>query len=273
MGSDANEDIPVYNKIPTFNDIKIEPFDITKRYTKPHKHNKYLEIAYFTQGSGFHFLDLNPLEIKPPIVFLIHKNQVHHWSIDSLPEGYVIIIKESFLDNILDKSIHMQLIELKALQEIAIDKNDKVIDILFKALHLEMKAQIINQEVIEGCLKALLSKVISHSSSSKEKNNSLEQGFIQLLSEELNNNVDFYARKLNTSAQNLNAVCQKTFHKTASTVITEHLIQEIKRQLLYTSKNISNIAYDLNFNDNSNFTKFFKRHTKLTPLQFRKTSS
>ncbi|MEO9894382.1 helix-turn-helix transcriptional regulator [Aurantibacter sp.] len=272
MSGDFNDDIPVYNKIANYNDLKVEPFDVNKRYTKPHKHNKYLELAYFTKGSGFHYVDEEALAVTPPILFLIHKNQVHHWHIDAIPEGYVIIIKASFLDNVLDKSIQMQLIELKALQKVVIADNDEVINILFKALCLEMKATNINQEVVESCLKALLSKIIAVSNITKDQNNTLEHGFMELLSEDLNNSVDYYANKLNTSAQNLNAVCQKIFDKTASGVITEHLVKEIKRQLLYTSKNISSIAYDLNFKDNSNFTKFFKRHTQLTPLQFRKAS-
>ncbi|MRI01618.1 helix-turn-helix domain-containing protein [Kriegella sp. EG-1] len=270
MNEDFNNDIPVYNKIATYNDIKVEPFDVNKRYTKPHKHHKYLELAYFTKGSGFHYVDEEALEVAPPVLFLIHKNQVHHWHITSLPEGYVIIIKASFLDNVLDKSIHMQLMELKAVQKVILADNDTIVNLLFEALCLEMKATKINQEVVESCLKALLSKIIAISNITKDQNSTLERNFMELLSEDLNNSVDYYANKLNTSAQNLNAVCQKVFDKTASNVITEHVIKEIKRQLLYTSKNVSNIAYDLHFKDNSNFTKFFKRHTQLTPLQFRK---
>ena len=268
-----DDQILTYNKITAFNDIKVEPFDVTKRYTKPHKHNKYLELVFFLKGSGFHYLDSHPFEIKPPQAFIIHKDQVHHWHIDTVPQGYVVIIKESFLENILNPSIRVQLNQLKDLEKIDVDKNDRTLPLLFEALCLEMKQKRINnQEVVESILNAVLSK-LNHFSNQKAaaNNHSIEQKFLQLLSDTLINKVAFYAKKLHTSSQNLNAICQKSFKKSASEVIAEFIVREVKRQLLYSSKNISDIAFDLGFKDTSNFTKFFKRHTHQTPLQFRKS--
>lgn len=264
--------ILTYNKITALSDIKIEPFDVSKRYTKPHKHNKYLELVYFTKGSGFHYLDSHPFEIKPPMVFLIHKHQVHHWSIDSVPEGFVIIIKESFLERISDNAIRFQLNTLKDLWEIHISEKDESLPLLFEALCLEMKRTELNEEFIESVLKAVLSKIISYSKHRIIATHStVEQRFLELLAENLKNNVSFYADQLHTTSQNLNSICQKSFQKTASEVIAEFIIKEVKRQLLYTTKNVSEIAFDLDFKDTSNFTKFFKRHTGITPLHFKKS--
>ncbi|WMI64945.1 helix-turn-helix transcriptional regulator [Aestuariibaculum sp. YM273] len=263
-------DIRIKDKIPASDFLKIEVFDVNKRYTKPHKHNKYLELVYFTEGSGFHYLDTTPFEIQPPVAFLIHQNQVHHWHINTIPKGYVIIIKERFLETVLDASIPLLLSKLSSFDDISLPQNP-IIDALFQALCLEMKNQIPENDVIEGGLKALFSKLLSYTNQHvKTAADGIETKFIQLLSETLRNNVGHYAVALNTSAQNLNNICQKAFQKSASDIIADHLIKEIKRQLLYTSKNISDIAYSLEFKDTSNFTKFFKRHTGSTPLQFRK---
>lgn len=267
------EHIQVKQKIASNAHIKIEHFDANKRYTKPHKHNKYLELVFFTAGSGFHFLDLIPLEIKPPITFLIHKNQVHHWHITTPPKGFVMIIKESFLEHISDTTIRVKLQALQNFDKIDVDQNDHVLPLLFEALCLEMKQTQINFEVIESGLKAMLSKLINYSKLKKSSNAVyIEQDFLELLSTTLKNNVAFYAYSLHTSAQNLNAICQKSFQKSASEVIAEFIIKEIKRQLRYTSRTISDIAYELDFKDTSNFSKFFKRHTHLTPSAFRKTT-
>ncbi|NJX14264.1 helix-turn-helix domain-containing protein [Tamlana crocina] len=266
-----SDQILTYNKITSVSDIKIEPFDVAKRYTKPHKHNKYLELVFFTKGSGFHYLDAQPYEIKPPIAFLIHNDQVHHWSIDSVPEGFVIIIKESFLERITDNAVRFQLSLLKDLELINIDEKDQALPLLFEALCLEMKRAQVNQEFLESALKAVLSKLIGYSKHKISINKtSVEHMFLELLSQNLKNNVTFYAKQLHTTSQNLNAVCQKSFQKSASDVIAEFIIKEVKRQLLYTTKNISDIAFDLGFKDTSNFTKFFKRHTGMTPLNFKK---
>ncbi|PQJ74346.1 AraC family transcriptional regulator [Polaribacter gangjinensis] len=268
-----HKEIEIKNKISFENTIKIAPFDVAKRYTKPHVHNKYLEIVFFSKGSGFHYLDSKPFEITTPILFFIHKNQVHHWEIDSIPEGFVFIIKESFLENLVDNTILFQLQKIKTLNEVHIDENDEIIPSLFKMLTSEMKQHPVNFEVIESGIKAILSKIIQYSQTVLTVSQpSIEQQFLQLLSENLVNNVAFYAEKLHTSSQNLNAICQKSFQKSASEVVADWIVKEIKRKLLYTSKNISDIAFDLNFKDTSNFTKFFKRHTKTTPLQFKKTA-
>ena len=266
-----NEVIPIKNKIPDQLFIKVEVFDVNKRFTKPHKHNKYLELVFFTKGSGYHFLDNKPMEINPPIAFLIHKNQVHHWHIDTIPEGYVMIIKEAFLESIADSALHLQLAALKELAHINTPNHEQVLPLLFNALCLELKLPQVNKVVIESTLKALLSKLISYSKAYIDTNNSpIEYQFLKLLSEHLKNSVAYYANQLNTTPQNLNAICQKAFKKTASEVIADFIVKDAKRQLSYTNKSISTIAFELDFKDPSNFTKFFKRHTKLTPLQYKK---
>jgi AraC-like DNA-binding protein len=266
-----NDSIRTYNKIASEVGIKIEPFDVTKRYTKPHKHNKYLEIIYFVKGSGFHHLDMTSHSIEPPLLFLVKRDEVHHWEITTKPKGYVIIIKESFLQKTLDKYINAQLIRLNNSQKIRVEEHDKALKALFKALCWEMKQVPLNQEAVEGGLKAILSKMVLYASAQGGESTDKTSQFVKLLSQKLKNNVAFYAETLNTTSQNLNAICNKVFGKTASEVIAEHIIREVKRQLLYTNKSISDIAYDLEFKDTSHFTKYFKRYTHTTPLQYKKS--
>ncbi len=125
--------IYTYTKIESTADIKIEHFDVTKRYTKPHRHNKYLELVYFSKGSGLHYMDLKSYGIEPPVLFLIKKDEVHHWEIDTMPVGFVIIIKEGFLEKTVDKKINMQLQKLSLKRRIALQTDD-IIDNLFTIL-------------------------------------------------------------------------------------------------------------------------------------------
>lgn len=266
-----NKAIAVYTKIPSVTDIKIEPFDVNKRYTQPHRHNKYIELVYFKEGSGFHYMDSVCYDIKPPVVFLISNNEVHHWEINTVPEGYVIIVKEDFLEKTIDKHINQQLFRLNKEPMIAIQP-DASIDMLFKILCTEMKQESIQKEVIEGSLKALFAKIIGYSNRTESTTNiDKSLHFEKLLKQELRNDVSFYADLMNISTQNLNVICKKNFSKTASQVIAAHIIQEAKRQLLYTDVSISEIAYSLDFNDVSHFVKYFKRHTGSTPLSFKQT--
>lgn len=264
--------ITTYDKAVAVTDIKIEPFDVNKRYTQPHRHNKYLELVYFTKGSGYHHMDLNSYEIEPPVVFLVRKEEVHHWEITTVPKGYVIIIKEGFLEKTLDKHINTQLVKIGEHQKINIQKKDKTINMLFKGLSKEIKEENTPIEVIEGMLKSLLAKILNYANDTHKTEWLVEDKvsqFVDLLGENLKNNVAFYAEQLNVSTQNLNQLCKKKQGKTASQLIAFYMVQEIKRLLKYTDKSVGEIAYSLSFKDVSHFVKYFKRHTGLTPIQFK----
>ncbi|MGJ8743118.1 helix-turn-helix domain-containing protein [Polaribacter sp.] len=263
-----NNTIDIYNKIEEYKDIKVEKFDVNKRYTKPHKHNKYLEIVYFIKGSGYHHVDLKSYKIKPSTVFVIKKDEVHHWEITTKPKGYVIIIKEDFLEKTLDKYLNYQLFKLQHTSKITLTKKEVTLKALFKALTSEKKQSNVNKEVIEGGLKGVFSKLLEDASVKKIESTDLVVLFTNVLSHTLKNNVNFYAESLNTTPQNLNAICRKEYNKSASDIIGDHIIKEVKRRLLYTNETISDVAYGLDFKDASHFTKYFKGYTGETPKNF-----
>lgn len=123
-------------------------------------------------------------------------------------------------------------------------------------------------------LKTLLAKMLQESdfvSTFIPPAETWHQKLRQLLAQEksLKNKVSHYADILNTSPQNLNASCRKESNRTAAEVLSEFIINEAKRLLLYTTLNISEISFKLNFSDNSHFTKYFKRYAGQTPTEFR----
>ncbi|WP_445737521.1 helix-turn-helix domain-containing protein [Mariniflexile sp.] len=263
--------INTYDKASLIDDIKIVPFDVSKRYTKPHRHNKYLEIIYFTKGEGFHHVDSISYQIKPYIFFVVNREEVHNWEINTLPKGYVIIIKERFLDKTLDKYINIQLNKLRTLQKIELPNKDASINALFKVLCKEMEQPKPQAEFVEGVLKALLVKMMNYSYENTSNDNAGKiTGFMELLIEKPRNNVAFYANALSLSSQNLNQLCRKQFNRTASQIIAIEVLKEVKRLILFTDNSISEIAFKLDFKDVSHFVKYFKRHTGYTPLQFKK---
>lgn len=81
--------------------------------------------------------------------------------------------------------------------------------------------------------------------------------------------VAFYAERLNLSPQHLSTVIRQVSHQTVSDVIAEMVIIDAKAQLKSTQLKIKEIAASLNFPNLSYFGKYFKRHTGMSPQEYR----
>lgn len=93
----------------------------------------------------------------------------------------------------------------------------------------------------------------------------LQQNFRQ------HRSVGFYADKLFISAKYLSLIIKEATGRTATEWIDHFVILEAKNLLRYSGRNIQQIAYDLNFHNQSAFGKYFKHLTGLSPSEFRKT--
>jgi len=80
-----------------------------------------------------------------------------------------------------------------------------------------------------------------------------------------------YAELLYITPNHLNALCQDLLGKTAGELIRERVLLEAKRMLTNADLSVTQIAYELNFQDNSYFNRFFKKYTGITPDDFRKS--
>lgn len=83
-----------------------------------------------------------------------------------------------------------------------------------------------------------------------------------------NRDVSFFAGRLNVSQKRLNGVCKRMYGCTTKQLIQERLVLEIKRELRLGLKSMKEIAFDLGFSEQAYFTRFFKRHTSLSPGEF-----
>lgn len=80
-----------------------------------------------------------------------------------------------------------------------------------------------------------------------------------------------YANLLHISPNALAKVVKSTYNKTLSALISERIIIEAKRELYLTNKTVDEIALELGYNDPFYFSRFFKKHTDISPSTYRKT--
>ncbi|MBI5370786.1 MAG: AraC family transcriptional regulator [Sphingobacteriales bacterium] len=92
----------------------------------------------------------------------------------------------------------------------------------------------------------------------------LETGFTR------NKSVGFYADSLHISEKRLGQASTKILGKHPKEMIDDRVLLEAKRMLVYSHQSAKEIGFALGFEEPTNFIKYFRRHTGLTPLAFRK---
>jgi len=78
-----------------------------------------------------------------------------------------------------------------------------------------------------------------------------------------------YADMLNISTKALSKITKVHFNKTLTDLISERIIIEAKRELYLTHKPVKEIAYELGYDDEYYFSRFFKTNTDISPQTYR----
>lgn len=81
--------------------------------------------------------------------------------------------------------------------------------------------------------------------------------------------VIFYADLLHLSAGYLSTIIKKYSGKSAAEWIDDYVILEAKALLRSTNMTIQQVSYELNFPSQSFFGKYFKRHTGMSPKEYK----
>jgi AraC family transcriptional regulator, transcriptional activator of pobA len=80
-----------------------------------------------------------------------------------------------------------------------------------------------------------------------------------------------YSDLLNISPKSLAKITKTHFNKTLTDLIAERIIIEAKRELFLTSRSVKEIAYDLGYDDEHYFSRFFKKNVDISPQLYRET--
>ena len=84
--------------------------------------------------------------------------------------------------------------------------------------------------------------------------------------------VCFYAEKLSITPKYLNTISKLVTGHNAKSLIDHYVILKLKVELSGSDSTMKQIAWDFNFSDASFFTRYFKLHTGVTPLAYRKAN-
>jgi AraC-like DNA-binding protein len=265
--------------------FQVEVFDAKRHFSVkyPHRHD-FFEVLYLNRGSGFHVIDGNKYEIKPPCIFFMSPGQAHKLELSNDIEGYIFLFNADFY--LLNRRNQNSLIEFPFFYTIHQDNppllltNPDDIQFLETLFRQSISEADLSGEYKLEMLCSLLDLILTFCAARYHENEPLSQRnkgqilvkqFFHLLEENYARNLSItqYAEMLGITGNHLTQTVKLLTGKTSSQMIKAKQLLEIKRLLVHTNLTVSEIANQLNFEDQSYFTKFFKRETGVTPLQFR----
>lgn len=262
--------------------IRLESLEKYAQKGVPHVLS-YYDITLITEGSGSFQLNGKAFTLTPGLILFSSPGQVRYWDIETMPQGFVIIFEESFLNTFLNNPQFIR--ELKYFQAnrsepsllLTDDETTYLVD-LCKTIEREIDAyNEFNKQILRALLLQALVwlnrkyAAVFPQQESAEYNRHVQQ-FVTLVESHFQqeHSPSFYAYNLNITPGHLNDLCQRYLCKSAKQCIQERVFQEAERLVRYTSMSIDEIASSLNFNDTSYFVKRFKSLTGKTPLTLRK---
>ena len=266
--------IDIKNKLDEGSTLKVSRFKEHIKKTKPHKHDKYFELIFLSEGEGFHCIESEKFMVSVPDFYFLKPGQLHYWQFTSIPKGFVILFNDNEFNAVKENLLIDLIRELTDTTRLKIQP-DKYPTYLLEEIYNEFQLNTpYSKGIIHGLLKALFGKLLQIKEDNPDNQTqpqSIYERFMMLLVKECPqlHKVNEFADLLHITPQNLNTICRKQAGKSASEIITIQLLLEAKRYILHTNNTINEIAEILFFSDPSNFIKFFRKHENVTPIQFR----
>jgi AraC-like DNA-binding protein len=249
---------------------------------KAHRHDFYATIL-FTKGSGVHEIDFQKYDVSAGSLFFMSPGQIHSWELSKDIEGYLFFCLQDFYE------MHYVNQKLRNFpffgsvnfpRKLQLNKDELKENIsLMQQLQKEYQSQNVMKD---GLMLSLMSQIFILSTRQFSKDfdtlassASLSyfkhyQEFETVVEQYFTNekSITFYASLLNITSKHLNRITQTVVHKTATDVITERVILEAKRMLMYLDESLGEIAFRLGYEEYSYFVRVFRKTSGMTPTQF-----
>lgn len=244
-----------------------------------HRHDFFF-VLFLEKGKGEHSIDFINYPVGDYSVFFMRPGQVHQLTLKQGSKGFLMQFNRGFytpqetpVNFVLRKVSHKNHCPL------SVEKFNKLLLQLSFILEEYSQKQDHYKDVIKASLEVLFIELVRQSSNPKKiandgtnySQNHLED-FLELLQKHIvtHKQVTQYAEMMHLTTFQLNKITKETVGKSCSQLINEHIILEAKRNLLATTNQVNQIAFDLGFEDPSYFIRFFKKHTNYSPEAFRK---
>lgn len=250
--------------------------------TVPHRAQFY-HVLWIEKGEGTHFVDFNPIKVEGNSILFIPHNCVNVFDKNGSYHGKTILFTNNFFcknnNDLRFLQSSMLFSDLYPIAKIKVNPHISELEIFKNAMETEYLRQpdSAQYEILRNMLHVFLLQAEREMRKQGFKElkpsanldclvsfkNLLEQNFRKERS------VNKYASELSISDKQLHKATSSLLDLTPKQIIDERVLLEAKRLLAHSTQTIKEVAYDLGYDEPTNFIKYFRKHTNSTPSQFR----
>lgn len=252
-----------------------------------HTHRGLFQMLCLLEGRAHIQLDDLSMEVEAPAAILIPPAVVHAFQFSHECHGYVLTLAEALLVEDLPEAqralfeellLQARVVELSTPHENVASRVGAMLEQIMAEFRWPQAGRAwMFDWLVRGVLLLLARQ---HATLSEAKGgNRGERGraelfarFRQLVESHWQDHwtVPRYAEALKVTESRLNRLCRALAGKSAFDVVQDRVMLEARRRLVYVQVPVSQLAYELGYQDPAYFCRHFKKQTGMTPTAFRK---
>ncbi|MBK7338089.1 MAG: AraC family transcriptional regulator [Saprospirales bacterium] len=262
-------------------------------YKSPNLRADYFSFILTIEGSGVYYLDDNKFPFGSGTIYFTNPGHIKSYELNESKEAFIITLNENFLRENVHPEIFAEfpflLAEIAPPNKPSQDDFEEFI-LLYKQILSEFqKDSKYKNKIIGNLFLILLLKIkekfwLNYNPIDEgNRNSQIVTSFKQLLESDSRKVIDgkqnviklyvqYFAENLTLHHIYLNSVIKSKTGKTVNDWISKRTLSVAKSLLMSTSYSSKEIAYKLGFSEPTHFSRFFKKHTHLSPSTFRKSS-
>lgn len=252
---------------------------------QPHRHDAFFQLLYLTEGCVDFWIDDAELRGQAPCLLVVPAGRVHGFRFSANIQGPVVTASQKTLESLATVAMPQLLDTIRKPRLIPLQSDIRYVDQLmplFLSLENECRNHAMGHMAVSSALLLAVMVQVHRIVQQMEgdgvktrqpvsrKARQIER-FRALIDHQFRQqkSLQHFADQLGMTPGQLSRLCRQTLGMSGLDLINARVIHEAQRDLVYTHLPIKQLAADLGFDDDAYFSRFFRKHTGITPTDFR----
>ncbi|MDH5926243.1 MULTISPECIES: helix-turn-helix domain-containing protein [Vibrio] len=245
-------------------------------FLEPHRH-EYWELVWCVDNLGSQSIDFVDYDNKVGRIFTIAPGQVHRSELVGENARLLVFTPGFVKTNHRNTQLVDTVFAMHQSRPPYLDCNEegnRYLLPIFTMIKEECEREDNDWDLVESLVNSFLRYILrfaTQSSLKGEVRDSRVNKVVDLIEQHYttHKHCEFYAQALSITNKRINEIVKAERGKTVTQLIHDRTILEANRELIFSTKTIKTIAFELGFEDPAYFSRFYRGQMKESPAEFR----